>query len=98
MGKYLNTYGRGSLAIAICDRCRFKFPLVDLMPDGNSPGLRVCAKCRDVFDPWRLPPRVTEKVTLRDPRPDEDLSFSTSFLLQEDGTYLFTNEGDYIDV
>jgi hypothetical protein len=40
------------------------------MPDPNFPGMRVCAADRDNFDPWRLPARQTENITLRFPRPD----------------------------
>ena len=50
-----------------------KVNYVDLRPDGNSPGLRVCSKCRDVKDPYKLPARKTENISLRYPRPDEEL-------------------------
>lgn len=60
-------------AIAVCDRCKMKVNYVDLRPDGNSPGLRVCSKCRDVKDPYKLPARKTENISLRYPRPDEEL-------------------------
>ena len=73
MPQYLDTRGRASLAIAICDRCHQKLPIVELGPDPNSPGLRVCRGCTDVLDPWRLPPRQTEDITLDHPRPDEPL-------------------------
>ena len=76
MAIYLRTRGGNTLAIAVCDRCHFKVRLDDLMPDGNSPGLRVCRKCYDVKDPWRLPARKTENINLRHPRPDEDISTS----------------------
>lgn len=67
-------FSSGDLAIAICDRCRMKKKYHELMADGNSPGLRVCKDCRDVKDPWRLPPRKPDKVTLRYPRPDVPLN------------------------
>lgn len=73
MPRYINTRGNASLAIAVCDRCKFKFPLVELMEDGNSPGLRVCLACRDDYDPYRLPTREPEDVTLQYPRPEEPL-------------------------
>lgn len=71
---FLNTEGNASLAIGVCDRCNRKFPIDELRPDPNSPGLRVCADDLDIFDPWRLPARRTEDVTVRNPRPDERLS------------------------
>jgi len=68
--KYIDTTGYSSLAIAICDRCKRKKPYVSLSPDRNSPGLRVCDECNDVFDPWRLPAPPVENISLTYPRPD----------------------------
>ena len=64
-----------SVAIGICDRCKRKVPYAELRPDGNSPGLRVCSDpgCYDNKDPYRYATRQTESVSLRYPRPDEDL-------------------------
>jgi len=73
MPLYLNTLGLGTVAIGICDRCKRKFSLTQLMSDPNSPGLRVCEDDKDIFDPWRLPARKTEDITLQYPRPDEPL-------------------------
>lgn len=73
MSLYINTEGNSNVAIGICGRCSQKFALVDLMPDPNSPGLMVCSEDIDDFDPYRLPPRETEDVTLQYPRPDTPL-------------------------
>lgn len=73
MSRYLDTTGRTTLAIGICDRCRVKMSLDDLASDPNSPGIRACKDCRDLFDPYRLPARKTETITVRYPRPDEPL-------------------------
>lgn len=76
MPLYLKPSHKGNtVAIAICDRCHRKVPYDELRPDGNSPGLRVCGKpgCYDVKDPYRLPARKTENISLRYPRPDEEL-------------------------
>jgi len=70
MPVYLDTRGNSVLAVGICDRCSRKFAYVDLMPDPNFPGMRVCAEDRDDFDPWRLPALQTENIALRFPRPD----------------------------
>ena len=71
MGRFLNTLGNASLSIAICDRCRMKRAYSVISQDGNIPGLRVCNEgCSDQFDPYRLPARQTEKITIRFPRPD----------------------------
>jgi hypothetical protein len=86
MSEYLNTIGRTRLAIGICGRCSLKFALDDLSPDINYPGLLVCgvpgsmtgqgtwiggSGCSDMYDPYRLPPRETEDITLEMPRPDD---------------------------
>jgi hypothetical protein len=75
MPRFLDTSGNTVIAIAICDRCRMKRAYVDLVSDPNSPGLRVCKEggCLDEFDPYRLPARTTEDISLRHPRPDEPL-------------------------
>ena len=73
MPRYLDTRGKALLSIAVCDRCKLKLPLVDLKPDRNAPGLHVCDPCNDLYDPWRLPARQTEKINVPDPRPDEPL-------------------------
>lgn len=74
MSLYLNTSGQSSRAIAVCARCHMKVPLSSLIADANAPGLRVCPSCSDNLDPWRLPARMSEDITLRYPRPDEPLS------------------------
>lgn len=79
MSVFLDTTGQPTLAIGICDRCKTKRELAKLIPDGNSPGLRVCAPwvtdgCHDVFDPYRLPARQPDKLNLPYARPDEPLT------------------------
>lgn len=73
MPYFVNTYGHATLAVGICGRCSLKFPLDDLAPDPNSPGLLVCVDDLDDYDPYRLPPRELEDITLLMPRPDVDL-------------------------
>jgi hypothetical protein len=51
MPRYLNTSGNATLGIGICDRCKMKFPLTELFSDPNAPGLKVCRKDVDEFDP-----------------------------------------------
>jgi len=71
MPRVLDTHGNSVLSIAICDRCKMKRAYVNMGPDTNYPGLRVCNEgCRDQFDPYRLPARQPEKISLRFPRPD----------------------------
>lgn len=71
MPRFLNTDGNASIAIFICDRCRMKRAIDEAQPDPNFPGLSVCRQnCADEKDPYRLPARKTEKITLKFPRPD----------------------------
>jgi len=62
-----------TVAKATCDRCKIRMDYDKLKADGNSPGLRVCDKCWDPIDPWRLGPRPTEDISLKHPRPDTRL-------------------------
>jgi len=79
---FLDTTGMTSLAIAVCDRCKMKKPYVNLRPDGNSPGLRVCGDgCFDVLDPYRLAARKTERINLRFARPDVSVAANDNFLM-----------------
>ena len=71
---FLDTSGRSTLGIGICDRCSRKFPLEELFADPNTPGLRVCEDDLDEYDPYRLPARKTEDLTLRFTRPDVPLT------------------------
>lgn len=68
---------KGTVAVAVCDRCNFKVPYTELKADSNSPGLRVCARCNDGKDPYKLPARKAENITLRYPRPDVPLHDAT---------------------
>jgi hypothetical protein len=48
-----------------------KRPHAEMSSDTNFPGLQVCAQgCKDQLDPYRLPARKTERITIRFPRPD----------------------------
>ncbi len=78
MPKFLNTFGNAVLAIGICDRCRFKFPLTKLRKDPDDPGLRVCADCRDELDPYKLPAKSADRVAIRYARPDTPLNSGSS--------------------
>jgi len=82
MPRFLNTEGNALIAIFICDRCRMKRPIVEAMPDPNFPGLKVCQRgCADEKDPYRLPARKTERITLQFPRPDVSVAASDEGLV-----------------
>jgi hypothetical protein len=74
MSIWLNTRGKSTLGVGLCGRCSRKMSLDDLYPDSNDPGLMVCAKDRDQYDPYRLPARQPDKLTLRFVRPDDPLT------------------------
>jgi len=85
MPVYIDTRGNSVLSVAICDRCSRKFAYVDLMPDPNFPGMRVCKDDLDKFDPWRLPARQTENIALRNPRPDVSVALVPEQILLPGG-------------
>ena len=75
MPRFLNTIGNSSLSVFICDRCKMKRPYSDMRADGNIPAIKVCSEsCSDQFDPYRLPARQPEKITIRFPRQVEDVA------------------------
>lgn len=92
---YIDTRGNSVLSVAICDRCNRKFAYVDLMPDPNFPGMRVCKDDLDQFDPWRLPAIQPENITLRHPRPDVSVARTDSQLLTQ-GNLNNSEPGDSI--
>lgn len=71
---FLNPKGRSTYGIGLCGRCSRKFFLDELYSDPNSPGLMVCEADLDVLDPYRLPARQTEDITLPFIRPDRPLT------------------------
>lgn len=62
----------GSMAVAICYRCQKKMYAGDLKKDPNNQNW-YCQECVDLYDPWRLPARQTENISLQHPRPDTEI-------------------------
>lgn len=91
---FLDTLGYSDIAIAVCDRCKMKRPHAVMRNDPNFPGLRVCNEgCADQLDPYRLPARKTERITIRFPRPDLDIAVTQSDILTTgDGQYVLSTE------
>ena len=58
--------------------------LEELSPDPNSPGLMVCAEDLDVLDPYRLPARETEQITLPFNRPDVNIDVPLDEALEDE--------------
>lgn len=99
MGIYLDTRGRTTLGIGLCARCSRKMSLDDLYDDPNYPGLKVCLEDRDEFDPYRLPARQPEVISLRFARPDVPLETNPFGLPTSDDNYYMTAEDsqDYLE-
>ncbi len=74
MPLFIDPSGRSTFGLGVCARCWRKFSLEELFSDPNSPGLKVCLDDLDDYDPYRLPARRTEDITLPFYRPDEDLT------------------------
>jgi hypothetical protein len=82
MAIFLDTLGYSDIAIAVCDRCKMKRPHAVMRNDPNFPGLRVCNEgCADQLDPYRLPARKTERITIRFPRLDLPLDAGDNYLI-----------------
>jgi len=94
MSIYLDTRGKTTLAIGICGRCSRKFSLDDLYSDPNYPGLKVCKVDVDDYDPYRLPARQPEKISLLFARPDTPIETNPAGLITENGEQFLINEGN----
>jgi hypothetical protein len=69
-----------------------KRPYSEMRPDGNIPAIKVCSEsCSDQFDPYRLPARQPEKISLRFPRPDTDVAENHDNIILDPG---IQNEND----
>lgn len=102
---FLDTTGQPTLGIGLCARCSRKFPLAELHPDPNSPGLMVCDEDTDQFDPYRLPARQSEQITLMFTRPDVPLTFNHldtglkfAIATEQPGIVILTENNRYIIV
>jgi hypothetical protein len=93
---FLDTLGMSDLAIAVCDRCKMKRPHAVMRPDPNFPGLQVCDQgCADEKDPYRLPARKTERITIRFPRPDVSVAVDPNDLVTgPQGDFVISTEGN----
>jgi len=97
MSIYLDTRGKSNLGIGICDRCSRKFSLTELMSDPNSPGLRVCKQDLDQLDPYRLPARQPDTITLPFVRPDTPIGTDPAGLVTEDDNdFLIGDNSEYM--
>jgi hypothetical protein len=71
--------------------------LTMLMSDPNSPGLRVCKEDLDQLDPYRLPPRQPDTITLPFVRPDTPIGTDPAGLISEDeNDFLIGSNDEYM--
>jgi hypothetical protein len=94
MPVFLDTLGLSDIAIAVCDRCKMKRAHAVMMSDPNFPGLQVCNEgCADEKDPYRLPARKTERITIRFPRPDVSVAENNNELVTNpNGNYIISTQ------
>jgi hypothetical protein len=100
MSKFIDPTGQPTYGIGICARCSRKFPLAELFPDPNFPGLMVCKDDLDEYDPYRLAPRTPDQIVLPFTRPDVSLATDPSGVITEDGDeFLTTEDGEsYLEI
>jgi hypothetical protein len=68
-----------------------------LMSDPNSPGLRVCKEDLDQLDPYRLPPRQPDTITLPFVRPDAPIGTNPAGIVSEDDNdFLIGSNDEYM--
>lgn len=96
MPRFLDTISNPVVAIGICDRCGFKFPIMELMPDPNFPGLRVDKRCIDQLDPYRLPARQSETISLQFVRPDQPIDVNVLALYSPDASLFLMNASGFL--
>jgi hypothetical protein len=94
MSIWLDTRGRSTLGIGLCARCSRKMSLDELFSDPNSPGLRVCREDLDNLDPYRLPPRQPDNITLPFVRPDSPLTTNPAGIVTEDDNSFIIGSND----
>ena len=65
-------YATAKFALAHCDRCGFRFKLLELKKECN--GLKVCHRCYEPKHPQLEPTtNVADSEAIFDPRPDKDV-------------------------
>lgn len=62
----------GTMAIGICNRCSKKMYIGAMVQDPNNKQW-YCKEDADFLDPWRLPARRAEDISVQHPRTDETI-------------------------
>lgn len=94
------TYASGQWAIAICDRCGWKYPWKALATEPGT-GWKVCSTCNDgrwslVAHPQNYPAVGTDAIALPWARPDQNPNITQPYYLATDDGYVLTWDQDYI--
>lgn len=92
MSRFLDTRGERYLSPYICDRCSLRGKFSEMVNDPDT-NLWVHRDCADESDPWRLPPRVSDNVTVPNPRRDVNIADPQVVLSDELGNILVSPEG-----
>jgi len=88
-------YASGKFAIAICDRCGFRFPYLSLKKEWT--GFRVCSECFEPKSPQLEPvPFTADPEALRNPRPDVSTTAGEGLVRTFDPNAMTTTTGDSI--
>ena len=88
-------YASGKYAIAICDRCGFRYKNTQLRREWT--GFRVCSECYEPKEPQLEPlPHVSDAQALRNPRPQSDFTSGSGVVRTIDPNQMITTTGDSI--
>ena len=88
-------YASGKYAIAICDRCGFRYKYTQLRKEWT--GFSVCSECYEPKEPQLEPlPHVSDAEALRNPRPETGLIVGFGVVRTIDPNQMITPTGDSI--
>ena len=88
-------YASGKYAIAICDRCGFRYKNTQLRKEWT--GFRVCSECYEPKERQLEPlPHVSDAQALRNPRPQSDFTSGSGVVRTIDPNQMITTTGDSI--
>tara|TARA_R110000803_G_scaffold52239_4_gene107518 strand:+ start:975 stop:1310 length:336 start_codon:yes stop_codon:yes gene_type:complete len=88
-------YASGKFAIAICDRCGFRYSYKKLKKEWT--GFRVCSECYEPKEPQLEPlPHTSDPEALKNPRPQVSITAGTGVVRTIDPNRMTTVTGDSI--
>jgi hypothetical protein len=73
-------YASAKFAIALCDRCGFRYKLLELRKEWN--GLKTCSECYEPKHPQLNPHTApADPQAIYDPRPDTDKEVGEGYVI-----------------